>query len=101
MYAAGERLGVKREEPIEPTDTQRMGRHKNELCQAALQMYEQSADGIATFNWWPHHQPGIVSSPGKLGSYLGYGAKQVMMKVCSVIGDWAALQAYADSDDLV
>lgn len=101
LHAAGERMGVKREGPIEPTDTERMLRHKDELCQAALQLYEQGADGIATFNWWPHHQPGIVSDPDRLGSYLGYGAKQVMMKVCSVIGDRAALQADADSRDFL
>ena len=86
------------EPPIEPSDTERMGRYKNDLCSAALKMYEQGADGLSTFNWWPHHQPGIVKNPEYMGSKLGCGGSKVLMKVLSVIGDRAALQNYANSD---
>ena len=75
-----------------------MRRHKDELCRVALTMYEQGADGIATFNWWPHHQPDIVTNPDYIGSNLGYGGKKVLMKVLSVLGDLAALKDYANSE---
>ena len=31
-----------------------MRRHRDEICQAALQCYEQGADGVSTYNWFGH-----------------------------------------------
>ena len=75
--------------------------YKNKLCSAALEMYDRGADGISTFNWWPHHQPGIITDPEYMGSSLGYGGQKVLMKALSVIGDRAALADYAESDALL
>ncbi len=89
------------EPPIEPTDTDRMRRYKGDLCTVALQMYEQGADGLSTFNWWPHHQPGIVTNPDYMASNLGYGGKKVLMKALSAIGDRATLENYAKSETVL
>ena len=86
------------EPPIAPSDTDRMRRYKDDLCSVALTMYEQGADGLSTFNWRPHHQPGIVTDPDRLGSNLGHGGKKVLMKVLSVIGERARLDSYAKSE---
>jgi len=92
---------LKRRSPIEPTDKDRMRIYKNELCSAALKMYEQGADGISTFNWWPHHQPGMVTNPDYMGSSAGFGANKVLMKVLSVIGDRTMLEDYAKSESVL
>ena len=89
---------VRREPPIDTSDTDRMRRYKDDLCSAALNMYEQGADGLSTFNWWPHHQPGMIENPEHMGARLGYGGQKVLMKVLSVIGDRATLEDYAKSD---
>jgi hypothetical protein len=86
------------EPPIEPGDVPRMVRYKKELCAAALAAYEQGADVISTFNWWPHHRKGLVKDPSQTTAYEGDGAKQVMMYVCSVLGDQQRLKAYSQSD---
>ena len=41
---------------VEDTDETRQ-RHRRELCEAALQMYGDGADGISTFNMFPQHYP--------------------------------------------
>jgi hypothetical protein len=38
---------------------------RDEICHEALSHYARGADGISTYNWWPHHQPGMVSVPFK------------------------------------
>ena len=92
---------AKSEPPIGTNDTDRMRRHKDDLCTTALKMYEQGADGLSTFNWKPHHQPGMIANPEVLGASLGYGGAKVLMKALSVIGDRATLAKYANSEKLL
>ena len=92
-----ERLGIPTEPPLDPDDTERLLRYKGELCDGALKMYEDGADGISTFNWWPHHQPGVVTNPNYIGAKIGLGGKKVLMKMLSVMGDRAALEDYANT----
>ena len=71
-----------------------------ELCAAALKLYDDGADGISTFNWWPHHQSTMVKHPDQIKD-IGDGGKQVLMHVCSLLGDRNALRAYCESDQVL
>jgi hypothetical protein len=90
--------GGKHEPPIGVDDNERQVRYKNELCDCALKLYEDGADGIGTFNWMGHHQKGVVKDPDRLGRTVGPGGKKVMMRVCSMLGSRTALQEYRGSD---
>ncbi|MSO21750.1 MAG: hypothetical protein EXQ58_00545 [Acidobacteria bacterium] len=41
----------------------------DEICYEALGHYSKGADGISTYNWWPHHQPRMVSIPFKADKF--------------------------------
>ena len=56
-----------------------------EICRAALQGYADGADGISTFNWVPHQQPGMVFKP--MREEWGLGSKKVQMLVHQKLGD--------------
>ena len=99
LHGSGAKRGIPTEAPIEPDDSARLLRYKRELCEVALRIYAEGADGISTFNWWPHHQPGIVSNPDYMAKNFGVGGKKVLMKALSTLGDRAALQAYAESEE--
>lgn len=45
-----------------PDNSASWQRHRDELCQAVLMMYEAGADGISTFNMGPHQYPPIGKS---------------------------------------
>ena len=83
-------------QPLEMDDRQQVLRYKNELCQLALQLYEDGADGISTFNWLPHHQPGMVANP--MREAWGLGAIKLQMHIHSMLADRAMLDAYLKSD---
>ena len=82
--------------PLEPDDRQGLLRYKKELCGLALQLYEDGADGISTFNWMPHHQPGMVANP--MRKEWGLGAIQLQMYIHSLLSDRAKLADYLNSD---
>jgi len=77
---------------LEPEDREGLLRYKNELCQLALQLYEDGADGISTFNWMPHHQPGMVANP--MRKEWGLGAIKLQMHIHSLLSDRAELEDY-------
>ena len=79
--------------PIEPEDHERLLRYKNEFCRAALALYEDGADGISTFNWVPHLQPGMVNNPF-LRKAWGYGALKVQMIMAAKLGSPEAIREY-------
>jgi len=83
--------------PIEPDDTERMMRYRNEFCELALRLHADGADGISTFNWVPHHQPGVIKNP--MRAAWGLGAKKIQMRVHQILGDPGALQRYLASDE--
>ena len=84
------------EGPIEVDDTERLLRYKNEFCDHALKCYEDGADGISTYNWTPHHQPGMVRRP--MREEWGLGAKKVQMYLHRLLGDPEALRQYRLQD---
>ena len=81
---------------VEPDDRQGLLRYKTELCELALQLYKDGADGISTFNWMPHHQPGMVADP--MRKEWGLGALRLQMHIHSLLSDRALLEEYRKSD---
>ena len=75
---------------IDEDDLVQMGRLKNEICGAALQAYAEGADGVSTFNWVHHHQPGMVYHP--MRADWGLGSKKVQMWVHPKLGSPRALR---------
>ena len=47
-------LGVERRLSWDEKDRQALALYKHDLCTAALRIYDDGADGISTFNWFPH-----------------------------------------------
>jgi len=81
--------------PIEPGDTGRLSRYKNELCRLALDLYDDGADGISTFNWYFHLF--LAQMPNQWQAYYGYGAAaDIQQHVLSILGDPDALRRYLD-----
>ena len=82
---------------IEPDQTERMMRYKNEFCETALQMYADGADGISTFNWYFHLH--LARMPNQWQAYYGYGmgASAVQKRVLSMLGDPEALRRYLEA----
>ena len=85
--------------PIEPNDTERMLRYKNDLCDIILTCYRDGADGISTYNWTPHHQRGMVPKP--MRSNWGDGNKGLQMHIHGLMSDAAAVEAYRNSQTLL
>ena len=86
--------------PIERDDYEGLLRYKNELCRLALQLYDNGADGISTYNWTPHAQRGLVPDPPRLRTNWGDGAKQVQMVIHAKLGRREQLEAYLRQEDL-
>jgi len=79
---------------IEPGNTERLRRYKDELTAAALAMYEDGADGISTFNWYFHLH--FSKMPVQWQAYYGYGmgASAVQKHVLSIMGKPEVLRDY-------
>ena len=86
---------LEEDSPIEPTDTVRLSRYKNELCRLALDLYADNADGISTFNWYFHLF--LAEMPTQWQAYYGYGAAaDVQQSVLSVLADPNAIRRYLE-----
>ncbi|MFH1007525.1 MAG: hypothetical protein V1800_08490, partial [Candidatus Latescibacterota bacterium] len=90
---------IESEASVEPDDRQGLLRYKTELCELALKLYQDGADGISTFNWMPHHQPGMVADP--MRKEWGLGALRLQMHIHSLLHDPGLLEAYLHSDVLL
>ncbi|MFH1008463.1 MAG: hypothetical protein V1800_13335 [Candidatus Latescibacterota bacterium] len=86
--------------PLEPDDLPGLMRYKRELCELALTLYEDGADGISTFNWLPHHQPGMIRGDS-LGTDWGLGALKLQMHIHPLLSDRDALVRYLDSEEIL
>ena len=75
---------------IAETNKEAMARLLREICQAGLKGYAEGADGLSTFNWVHHHQPGMVHNPMRTG--WGLGSKKVQMRAHQNLGSPAALR---------
>lgn len=79
---------------LEPGDTERLAKYKQGFCDIALQMYEDGADGISTFNWYFHLH--LSQMPKQWQAYYGYGmgGSAVQKHVLSILGDPDAIREY-------
>ena len=83
-------------ERIDLDETDELRRFRDEIIHAALKCYAEGADGISTFNWVPHHQPGMTRR--NMRESWGLGAAKVQMSLHPLLGDQAALKACLESD---
>ncbi len=86
--------------PINPTDEPELQRYKRELCELALRLYADGADGISTFNWYFHLY--LAQVPRQWQTYYGYGVvgARLQQHVLSLLRDPAAIRDYLDSPAL-
>ncbi len=56
--------------PTLPDSDETQLRHLRDVCAEALKCYEDGADGVSLFNWFPHHVP----VPGQ--EYQGWGRRR-------------------------
>ena len=84
---------------IEAEDADRMRRYRDNIVEAALKCYEDGADGISTFNWVPHQQPGMAKRNIREG--WGLGAAKLQMHIHRILRDRAALEAYYRSEEIL
>lgn len=75
-----------------------LGLYKDDLCTAALRMYEEGADGISTFNWYCHLINAAMPHIGpEEGQYIqGRGAHVVQTHIYPLLKDPAALRRYRE-----
>ncbi len=80
--------------PIAPGDTKKIQRYKEGFCKISLQMYEDGADGISTFNWYFHLH--LAEMPNQWQAYYGYGmgGSLVQKYVLSILGVPKAIRHY-------
>jgi len=74
-------------------------RYRDDILNAALKCYAEGADGISTFNWIPHHQPGMTRR--NMRKAWGLGAAQLQMHIHPMLRDESILKAYLASDVLL
>jgi len=86
--------------PVEADDPVRMRRYKDDLCRHALQCYEEGADGISTFNWVPHEQPGMMDVL-EHRKVWGMGAKKIQMYIHPLLGDPAKVREYLEQEEVL
>ena len=74
-------------------DDRALAQYKYDLCTTALRMYADGADGISTFNWWPHLRN--ANMPNHWTKALGgEGADAVQTYIYPLLGNPEALRAY-------
>jgi hypothetical protein len=78
--------------PLEPGDP-RLDAYRKGFCDLSLQLYDDGADGISTFNWYFHLH--LAHMPKQWQAYYGYGmgGAAVQKEVLALLGDAAALRA--------
>ena len=76
-------------------DTALIERYRSELCQLALDLYNDGADGISTFNWYFHLF--LAQTPNQWQKNYGYGAAaEIIQHILSILGDPEALKREVD-----
>lgn len=83
-------------ERIEPDETEAVRRYRDDILTAALKCYAEGADGISTFNWVPHQQPGMTRR--NIRESWGLGAARIQMRLHPLLRDPRALEAELKSD---
>ena len=80
--------------PINPDDTAKIKRYRDGFCDLALQLYEDGADGVSTFNWYFHLH--LAQVPRQWQHYYGYGmgGSSVQKRLLSIMSDPARIRQY-------
>ena len=78
--------------PLEPGQTERLTRYRNEFRDLALALYAHGADGISTFNWYFHLH--LARMPHQWQAYYGYGmgGAAIQKQMLAVLGDPDAIR---------
>jgi len=77
-------LGVERPVTLDPKDIRALALYKYDLCSAALQMVQDGADGISTYNWYSFYE-----EPD-----CGNGAAAVQRYILPFLSNPAAIREY-------
>ena len=80
--------------PIALADRERLMRYKNEFCDLAVQLYDDGADGVSTYNWYFHLRKARVAN--LWCDYYGYGpgGDAVQEHILSILDDPEAIRRY-------
>ncbi len=80
--------------PVELDDDRLFVRYRHELCQLALQIYDEGADGISAFNWYFHLH--LAKVPNLWCAYYGYGdgGSTIQSEMLAAMGDRDKLVEY-------
>jgi hypothetical protein len=82
---------------LEPKDAQALALYKDELCSAALRMYEDGADGISTFNWFAHLRNARLPHLGPdTNGQSGAGTDAVQTCIYPLLNSPAAIRRYRE-----
>jgi hypothetical protein len=82
--------------PIEVNDTAKLQRYKDEICQLAMDLYNDGANGISTFNWYFHLH--LAEVPIQWQTHYGYGLGGALLQsyFLSILGDADAINRYQE-----
>jgi hypothetical protein len=88
MHGIGERsIG------LEAADAGALALFKDDLCTAALRLYEEGADGISTYNWYAHLRHARLPHAWA-AAFPGAGADRLLAWVHPLLPDRQALRRY-------
>jgi len=76
-----------------------MRRFRDDVVKAALKCYDEGADGVSSYNWVPHHQPGMTAR--NIRSGWGLGSARLQMHIHTMLKDEARLRGYLASDEML
>ncbi|MEW6750040.1 MAG: hypothetical protein AB1505_03575 [Candidatus Latescibacterota bacterium] len=88
MHGIGERVIT-----LEESDRGAQALFKDDLCTAALRMYEDGADGVSTYNWYAHLRNAGMPNVWSEG-IPGPGGDAVLTAVHPLLADPQALRRY-------
>ncbi|MCP4641810.1 MAG: family 10 glycosylhydrolase [bacterium] len=77
-------------------DDRALAQYKFDLCTTALKLYADGADGISTFNWWPHLRNANVPNHWTKDN-AGAGADAVQTHIYPLLGNRKAIRSYLDA----
>jgi hypothetical protein len=84
---------------VDLEDEPRMRRYRDDILEAALKCYAEGADGISTYNWVPHQQPGMTGM--NIREDWGLGAARLQMHIHALLKDRERLEAYYRSGEIL
>ena len=86
-------------ERVAPEDEEKMRHYRDDIVEAALGCYAEGADGISTYNWVPHQQPGMTWR--NIRESWGLGAARLQMHTHPMLKDRGRLDKYFRSEEIL